>query len=565
VPLASAAFLAAAELYPDTRTLSAAGDHFLAIGQNKPAADWYSRAIDKAAAEKSPHERRLRRQLLNVLLTLTDFDRARTEDENYVKLYPGDPFGLLMRAELEFRGGHVDEAIRITDGIIEKDTTYADAIFARARFQLTIGRWDRAIADLERLKAMAPEYRGLTPRRTLSYLYERTGQMEKAEFELRSLAERYPEMPEAADALIDFYKRQQRSGDAQHVATTWINRLPEDIRQAPWYLKRAELLLQTNDHARALEDLQKACELTKNDPRTVAAYLGVCQRLNRVDEGIKFYEAHSTDETRTPDLRVAYANILVRKGDLDGAVREYRAAVSGGRPEDLVQALAVARAAATAMGAARALELFRVTPDDPAQVLPNEFIVAALTSLSGDRSAAIEQLKGLLAKAEHDLVRWNVSLQIGSLCAEEGDNQAARHYYEETLRLNPNSLAGLNNLAYVLTDALHEPLKAIPYARKAVQLAPIAEVHDTLGWAYFKAGQLDEALGALSQAVQLDPELTAAVLHLADVYRCRGDFARAAGLLRDTLQRIEKTPEEAKYQQQITDALKRVEQKDTKP
>eukprot|EP00752_Nemacystus_decipiens_P013775 g12228.t1 len=101
----------------------------------------------------------------------------------------------------------------------------------------------------------------------------------------------------------------------------------------------------------------------------------------------------------------------------------------------------------------------------------------------------------------------------------------------------------LNNMAYLLVDQLagYEE-EAIDYAKQALSLMgdnanpqQYALIEDTLGWAYFKAGKLEDAIRVLKDSVQRYP-LAANQLHLGRAYLALGDQAnrnRAVLVLED--------------------------------
>jgi tetratricopeptide (TPR) repeat protein len=96
------------------------------------------------------------------------------------------------------------------------------------------------------------------------------------------------------------------------------------------------------------------------------------------------------------------------------------------------------------------------------------------------------------------------------------------------LALAPNDTDSLNNLAYIFAENLNRPAEALPYARRAVELAPRnADVLDTLGWVQYLAGDTDGALGTLVSALQLSPNHIAGRYHVGMVYRKKADPGQA--------------------------------------
>lgn len=90
----------------------------------------------------------------------------------------------------------------------------------------------------------------------------------------------------------------------------------------------------------------------------------------------------------------------------------------------------------------------------------------------------------------------------------------------------------LNNMAYLLADQLQGYEKdAVRYAKQALAMLSdnvsdreYALIQDTLGWAHYKAGELDDAIRELKSSVQKYP-LAANQLHLGRAYLAKGDQA----------------------------------------
>jgi tetratricopeptide (TPR) repeat protein len=80
--------------------------------------------------------------------------------------------------------------------------------------------------------------------------------------------------------------------------------------------------------------------------------------------------------------------------------------------------------------------------------------------------------------------------------------------YSKVLALNPKSAVDLNNLAWLLVTCpdskLHDPLRAVEQAKKAVELTPNEGNHwNTLGVAQYRAGDWKAAIGALEKSDEL--------------------------------------------------------------
>jgi tetratricopeptide (TPR) repeat protein len=85
--------------------------------------------------------------------------------------------------------------------------------------------------------------------------------------------------------------------------------------------------------------------------------------------------------------------------------------------------------------------------------------------------------------------------------------QQAVDYYEKALDLDEGNTTALNGLGYVLVDSNMDPLRGLRCCKKAVDLKPQSAAYlDSLGWAYYKNGELIEARTWLRRAIEAAPQ-----------------------------------------------------------
>ncbi len=108
------------------------------------------------------------------------------------------------------------------------------------------------------------------------------------------------------------------------------------------------------------------------------------------------------------------------------------------------------------------------------------------------------------------------------------------------LEIDPNNVAVLNNLAWILTQS-GDP-KAVEYAEKAYVEAPNnPNVIDTLGWALVQTGDATKGQELLRAASNLDPANDEIRLHLATALVKTGDKAAARLELESLIKRDKPT------------------------
>jgi tetratricopeptide (TPR) repeat protein len=99
------------------------------------------------------------------------------------------------------------------------------------------------------------------------------------------------------------------------------------------------------------------------------------------------------------------------------------------------------------------------------------------------------------------------------------DWPAAEADFKQALELSPDESLILNYLGYSWVDQGLNLKQAMDYIRKAVKLKPDDGYYvDSLGWAYFRLGNMTEAVEQLERAVELRPDDPTINDHLGDAY-----------------------------------------------
>ena len=99
------------------------------------------------------------------------------------------------------------------------------------------------------------------------------------------------------------------------------------------------------------------------------------------------------------------------------------------------------------------------------------------------------------------------------------DWPAAEADFKKALQLSPDELLVLNYLGYSWVDQGMNLKQAMDYIRKAVKLKPDDGYYvDSLGWAYYRIGNMPAAVEHLERAVELKPDDPTINDHLGDAY-----------------------------------------------
>jgi tetratricopeptide (TPR) repeat protein/transglutaminase-like putative cysteine protease len=257
-------------------------------------------------------------------------------------------------------------------------------------------------------------------------------------------------------------------------------------------------------------------EAVRLEPQDAVAHLKLGKAFynkREYDLAIEAYgDALLVDPTNTR-ARGELGDALYAKGDFDGAIAEYREAARS-NPSDV----ATARTAASKIS--------------------NTFMQ------EGRHTEAIAELRAAVETYPEDAM---LRFSLGRAHLHSGQAEDGMAAFQMGLRLSSSPRA-LNDVAYELAD--HDVFleDALRFADLAVRqqadwaadldlatlraedlrgMTALATYWDTLGWAYFRRGQLDEAERCLVAAWKLSQRFTVGD-HLGQLYEMSGDTKRAA-------------------------------------
>ena len=139
-----------------------------------------------------------------------------------------------------------------------------------------------------------------------------------------------------------------------------------------------------------------------------------------------------------------------------------------------------------------------------------------------------KQMNQALESAQKAAKRWpnnaDVLFLLGSLQDETGDKKAAFKTMEQLLALHPDNYQALNYVGYTLAEENRDLDRAMTLLVRANEIAPnMSYIVDSLAWAYYKAGKIDDALKEIRRAVTLDEHTD------ASIWEHYGDIAARAG------------------------------------
>lgn len=126
-----------------------------------------------------------------------------------------------------------------------------------------------------------------------------------------------------------------------------------------------------------------------------------------------------------------------------------------------------------------------------------------------------------VAQSEDRKQLANLSLAVAQHMS--GDYQSAEETLRNILKKTPGNPIALNNLGYFLLERNERITEAVELIRQAVKIDPTNSSYlDSLGWGYFKLGNLPESERYLKEALRYNPSSPTIYEHLGDVYQKQG-------------------------------------------
>jgi tetratricopeptide (TPR) repeat protein len=506
-----------------------------------------------------------RRNIIRGLLALRKYGDADAEIAAYRQEYPNDPRGMMAKAELLIARHRFPEARELLSQVLERDPDHAWSRYMRGQINIQLGRHADARDDLLRSKSAAPEAFNLQHRLALVQLYEIMDQPELAEAELREMLplER-GEDREVELRLIGLLSKTEQFERAQEFVNELSARDPDE---PIWLYQLGRLLIAREEYSAAAQPLQRAVELTEfKNPDVLSEWLLALIRGGRAREAAQICD-NLGPELVTARIQTYAAEAYLAQNDREVAVALLEQAVQAGSRHGVgVVRLVVARAMEL-LGEQEGLAVLRRVlehaPNPQADLALRSTLAGHLASDEDPdrRAEGLELAKEVIAAAPPGGLLHQEALLLQALALDrEGRSEQAVRTYEELLRLVPDNLKALNNLAYMLADRLGRAAEALPYAERLRELASGKSKTvflDTVAWVYFKNDKREQAEAVLLEALRLEPDYLAARYHLGQIYVSSGNRGAAERAFRRVLELADQQENE-EYRKKAEEALEQL-------
>ena len=410
---------------------------------------------------------------------------------------------------------------------------------------IAAGRTDEAVASIRRAISLNPENKDYSE--LLAQAFEASGNNEGAVAELQRLIAADPTNTSLPRLLARIQARGGRIDEAVATIRTAMSKQPRgDQEQKMLRLYLAKLLSDALRHADAIAVYEEALKerginnapLASEDDREFATI--ILQRIITLQKSAGLTkEAAATiermrtllgEEDSTADEQ--YVELLRHQGKREEALPAIRAARQRFPEQDEFLRLE-AETLADLGRVDEAVALLRPLLKGSLEDFNKYLVISGLYTQAGRGREAIEAARKALALAPAERTDLQVTALITLSSAQDraGDVAGSEESLRRVLAKEPDNATALNNLGYFLVERNIRLNEALELIQRAVRAEPTNSSYlDSLGWVYFKLGQLENAERNLKEAARRNSTSSTIQEHLGDLYHRQGktELARAA-------------------------------------
>lgn len=431
------------------------------------------KAID--GLEKKQPDKPLASQLrARTLLAKRDNAGARKSFERAVTIDPSYLPAVASLATMDIADKKPDDAKQRFEAVLRKDPKNSRAALALAEIAAVSGA---ASEDVVKLigNAVAANPIDVAPRLMLIDFHLRNKDVKQASSAVQSAVAALPDSPEILDALG---RTQQASGDFNQAITSF-NKLASLQPLSPLpHMRLASVYMAERNTDAAGSSVRKALEIKPDLLEAQRALIVLNLDAKKFPDALATARLVQKQRPKEAAGYVMEGDISASQNNWDGAAAAYRVGLKQVNSSELALKLhSVLRVAAKGSEADKlAVEWQRDNPMDAAFLL-----------------------------------------YLGDLAIARKDYPSAEKDYFAVLKLQPNSSAAYNNLAWVSAKLKREG--AIGFAEKANALAPNQPAFmDTLAMLLSDRGEYAKAVALQNKALALQPQGTLFKLNLAKIH-----------------------------------------------
>jgi tetratricopeptide (TPR) repeat protein len=411
-------------------------------------------------------------------------EEAKKQIDEVINMDPKNPIGPALLGEFQFRTGQLDAA----QATLGKETVVNSPLpqihFILGNIAVRKGQIDQAQDHYQKSLAVNPSY--TLSRTALAEVYASKGRAEDARVELRKVLELQPGNIGAVLLKAKLDTAEKKWGDAEQELSTLIKAQPDN----PAIHRQMGVLDDTRGNSvQAEKEYLRALELAPTAEQSFRDLTSFYLRSKQPDRAIQRLNSVPDAQKQAFHYELLGA-IAAASGKLQDAESDYKQAL---------------------------------------QREPNRTNVEMLLfNLYLQNGRPNDGMKILDELAKRDPNNSGVSAMKGTVFETQGKLKEAEENYLLALKGDPNNDVAGNNLAYLLAEQGRDLQTALGYAQGVRRRHPEdPSVADTLGWVYYKLGNLLVARDQAEFATSKIPGRGLFQYHLGMIYQAANDRTKA--------------------------------------
>src|SRR3990170_2817297 len=488
----------------------------------------------------------LLKMLLVIFLLIQTYSCANKSIENQVKVDTSkkaepqsekyEAYYHFSLSRLNFLRGNFEEAIREIETAEKYDPNSAYIKYNIAVIYMSVNRYTEALYKLEESVRVNP---GFAPSHTLlGKIYASSEDPEKKKRGVKELKMAIELDPNDSEAhlFLGIIETESKEYDKAEISFKRVIELIPDDERGYYFLGRLNpvypsalldlaIIYEKQGKLDESENIYK--ELVTLFPSSFDAYVrygNFLFRINRLSEAaIQFKKAQQLDY-QNPDLKLRLGLLYLEKEEYEKAIEEFQLILFGS-PEDerakYYLALCYTQIGRSDESLKMIKEALKHDPD-------NEQIVNYLGALYRKLNRNEEGIKlyedFVVTHPKSELIYYSLGVSYYFIKNEDKSVLSMK----KVLEINPDHADALNFIGYSYAESGKNLEEAERLVKRAIEISPNkGYMIDSLGWIYYKKGNLDKAIELLEKAAELTGDDPNIMEHLGDVYNDKGDRLKA--------------------------------------
>jgi tetratricopeptide (TPR) repeat protein len=391
---------------------------------------------------------------------------------------------------------------------IELDRDNLDAIRGLAQNLLNDGQADAALEQYKVIADANPEDAQTYVR--IAEIYRKQGKFDLALEHLKKAESMVQDSVEVPYNIAAIYQAQGRFDEAIPIMRDLLKKSEKadgkysngEKSNRAVFLERLGTIYRDQGNNSAANEIFREIVALGGDENIERGYQQIIDTWREAKEWQKALDTakEAVQKLPSPQLKMVLALQQVDMGDADKAIADVRAMLKGGANSS--------------------------SKSDDREVYITLAQMNARLRRFSDAAQALDKAEQLSSKTDDEEYVWFLR---GSNFEREKRYAEAEEQFKKVLASDPGHASALNYLGYMLADQNMKLEEALGYIKRAVDLDPANGAYlDSLGWAYFRLGKFELAEDNLlkaSQKINTDPTVHD---HLGDLYQKTGRLKLAA-------------------------------------